>query len=385
MSQQIYYNNLQTAAKPPQFPDGKDSGYTEINAFSYSTFKPTNTSNTESECTTDIDMDNDSDSFEEKNDFSQTCDDDASDFYPSDPEDLPYISAHTSIEQKRKRYQTRGLKIFRDLTENLSAPWRNELDGGNAFLSNMYKFNDEKKRWVKKGPIVIFILPNQFRLVTYNLYGQQAPSLNIKLWEFMSKYYKTNSNMLLFNSFGRNFKNKVYITTSTVYLKDIVDATKLTPNELSLIQTEKVNICNSTVVPYPEMNASKILFVFKLEEDLKRFKMAFDKVCNDLFIFNCQKRYNTYINKQSVLNFQEHMTDKFCQYPYVNNELFMALAKYGYEYRPMEDENGEIHNSRVVCSYCGASYDGWFTDCKGIEVVHREHANAKLYKCPFVY
>jgi len=44
----------------------------------------------------------------------------------------------------------------------------------------MYKFNEEKQRWVKKGPVVIFLLKKQFRLVTYNLYGQQAPSLNIK-------------------------------------------------------------------------------------------------------------------------------------------------------------------------------------------------------------
>jgi len=50
----------------------------------------------------------------------------------------------------------------------------------------MYKFNSEKRRWVKKGPIVIFILSKQFRLVTYNLYGQQTPSLNIKCIYFPS-------------------------------------------------------------------------------------------------------------------------------------------------------------------------------------------------------
>jgi len=36
------------------------------------------------------------------------------------------------MEEKRKKYQNRGLKIFRDLTENLSAPWKNELDPNNA-------------------------------------------------------------------------------------------------------------------------------------------------------------------------------------------------------------------------------------------------------------
>ena len=56
----------------------------------------------------------------------------ASDFYPSDPEDVPFISMNVSMEEKRKKYQNRGLKIFKDLTENMSAPWKGELDGDNA-------------------------------------------------------------------------------------------------------------------------------------------------------------------------------------------------------------------------------------------------------------
>ena len=72
--------------------------------------------------------------------------------------------------------------------------------------------------------------------------------------------------MILLNSFGRNFKNKVFINTSVAYLRDIIDTTRLTEKEKNLIQNEKVNICNSTVLPYPENGASKIVFNFRLPE-----------------------------------------------------------------------------------------------------------------------
>jgi len=366
------------------YQDEKDSGYTELNLnmskMSFSGFNADTPTNSEMETENDFSI-----IEEDEERFPQDCEDDASDFYPSDPEDYPYVSEKVNIEEKRKKYQSRGLKIFKDLTENMSAPWKDELDGNNAFLSNMYKFNDEKKRWVKKGPVAIFILSKQFRLVTYNLYGQQTPSLNIKLWEFMSKFYRINNNMILLNSFGRNFKNKVLINTSVAYLKDIIDTSRLSEQEFNLIQNEKVNICNSTVLPYPEEDASKIIFSFKETGELARFKEAFDKVCNDLFVYNCQKRYSTFCSEQPVLTHQDHPTDKLSKYPYMNNDLFVALAKCGFEYKPIEDETGKLLNDRVVCSFCGATYAGWFINCESILTVHKEHRNAIAYKCPFVY
>jgi hypothetical protein len=370
-------------SKNPFQQDEKDSGYTDMGfpTFEQQFTDPNLFNNTEMDTENDYSLEEE----QARNTFLQECEDDASDFYPSDPEDIPFISANVSMEEKRKKYQNRGLKIFRDLTENLSAPWKNELDPNNAFLSNMYKFNSEKRRWVKKGPIVIFILSKQFRLVTYNLYGQQTPSLNIKLWEFMSKFSRTTDKMILFNSFGRNFKNKVFIDTSVVYLRDMLDTSRLTDKEKSLIQNEKVNICNSTVIPYPEDESSQIVFSFRTPEELTRFKNAFDKVCNDLYIDNCQERYYTYLSEQPVLNYQGNPVDKFCKYPYANNELFVSLSKLGFAYKPIEDETGKLLNDRVVCSFCGATYAGWFMDVGCIETVHRQHHNAVLYKCPFVF
>ncbi|KAG4099073.1 hypothetical protein H8356DRAFT_1038012 [Neocallimastix lanati (nom. inval.)] len=357
--------------------DENDSGYTELNT-AFTSFEKQYQMNFN---VTDMETEN---IFEQRN-FNQECEDDASDFYPSDPDDT--IGEGTSkikIEQKRKKYQTRALKIFRDLTENMSAPWRDELDVDNAFISNMYKFNEEKQRWVKKGPVVIFLLKKQFRLVTYNLYGQQAPSLNIKLWEFMSKYSKNDDHKILISSFGRNFKNKVLINTSIAYLKDVIDTSRLNEYELSLIQNKKVNICNSTVIPYPEEDSSNIVFYFKATEDLKRFMEAFDKACNELYYIGCQKRYNTFINEQPVLNYQDHPVNKVCQYPYKNQDLFIALSQRGFEYKPIEDETGKLLNDRVKCSFCGTSYAGWFTNYDSIDSVHRQHHNSIQYRCPFL-
>jgi len=364
--------------------DEKDSGYTEMN-MNFQSFNQNYPDTKSINNNTEMDTEGDYSFSEGQNNYSQECEDDASDFYPSDPEDVPFISMNVSMEEKRKKYQNRGLKIFKDLTENMSAPWKDELDGDNAFLSNMYKFNEEKKRWVKKGPVAIFILPKQFRLVTYNLYGLQTPTLNIKLWEFMSKYSISNDRMILLNSFGRNFKNKVFINTSVAYLRDIIDTTRLTEKEKNLIQNEKVNICNSTVLPYPENEASKIVFNFRLPEELERFKSAFNKICNDLYIHNCQERYVTYITEQPILNHQGNPIDKCCQYPYSNTDLFIALSRLGFAYKPIEDETGKILNDRVVCSFCGATYAGWFMDIGSIETVHRQHRNAIFYKCPFVF
>ncbi|ORY20072.1 hypothetical protein LY90DRAFT_517115 [Neocallimastix californiae] len=105
--------------------DENDSGYTELNT-AFTSFEKQYQMNFN---VTDMETEN---IFEQRN-FNQECEDDASDFYPSDPDDT--IGEGTSkikIEQKRKKYQTRALKIFRDLTENMSAPWRDELDVDNA-------------------------------------------------------------------------------------------------------------------------------------------------------------------------------------------------------------------------------------------------------------
>jgi len=65
---------------------------------------------------------------------------------------------------------------------------------------------------------------------------------------------------------------------------------------------------------------------FNNNKDLKRFMEAFDKACNELYYIGCQKRYNTFINEQPVLNYQDHPVNKVCQYPYKNQDLFIAVS-----------------------------------------------------------
>jgi len=82
----------------------------------------------------------------------------------------------------------------------------------------------------------------------------------------MASYSRSDNHKILINSFGRNFKNKVTISTTVTYLKDIIDTSLLNERELKLIQNEKVSICNSTVIPYPEDSSSNIVFYFKATE-----------------------------------------------------------------------------------------------------------------------
>jgi len=101
------------------------------------------------------------------------------------------------------------------------------------------------------------------------IYEKKKKKKKLIVWEFMSKFSRTTDKMILFNSFGRNFKNKVFIDTSVVYLRDMLDTSRLTDKEKSLIQNEKVNICNSTVIPYPEDESSQIVFSFRTPEGKK--------------------------------------------------------------------------------------------------------------------
>jgi len=75
-----------------------------------------------------------------------------------------------------------------------------------------------------------------------------------------------------------------------------------------------------------------IIYILWISIELTRFKNAFDKVCNDLYIDNCQERYYTYLSEQPVLNYQGNPVDKFCKYPYANNELFVSVCYYYYYY-----------------------------------------------------
>jgi len=72
-------------------------------------------------------------------------------------------------------------------------------------------------------------------------------------------------------------------------------------------------------------------------------------------------------------------------YFYFSYFILKKLSRLGFAYKPIEDETGKVLNDRVVCSFCGASYAGWFMDIGSIETVHRQHRNAILYKCPFVF
>jgi hypothetical protein len=358
------------------YQDENDSGYTELNMVF---------SNFDKQCRMDSPESDEDNIFEEQNNFTQECEDDASDFYPSDQEDMSGIyEIKSRIEQKRKKYLVRAVKIYKDLTENMSAPWKDELTLDDVFISNMYKFNIQKQRWVKKGPIVIFLLKKQFRLVTYNLYGQPIPSLNIKLWEFMASYSRSDNHKILINSFGRNFKNKVTISTTVTYLKDIIDTSLLNERELKLIQNEKVSICNSTVIPYPEDSSSNIVFYFKATEDLKRFKKAFDDACHELYCIGCKKRYETFLNEQPILNYQDHPVEKSCRYPYNNPDLFVALSERGFEYKPIEDETGKILTDRIKCCFCGTSYAGWISDQTSINIMHKLYCDSKHYEFPYL-
>jgi len=110
----------------------------------------------------------------------------------------------------------------------------------------------------------------------------------------MSKYSKNDDHKILISSFGRNFKNKVLINTSIAYLKDVIDTSRLNEYELSLIQNKKVNICNSTVIPYPEEDSSNIVFYFKATEGNNKIVFFSASFCLYIYIIICFNHFFQY-------------------------------------------------------------------------------------------
>ena len=59
------------------------------------------------------------------------------------------------------------------------------------YLAQMSKFNQEEKRWVNKGPVLLYIYAQADKppqLVANYLYGTKSVVINMTLWEFWERY-----------------------------------------------------------------------------------------------------------------------------------------------------------------------------------------------------
>ncbi|KAI9203375.1 uncharacterized protein BJ171DRAFT_150656 [Polychytrium aggregatum] len=117
----------------------------------------------------------------------KTTDDDASDFFPSDgDEDGPVFTRLT--KSSRDKYLHRAQKIngammlvFQSTNIQFQGP----------YLANYRKRNEDEKRWVKKGPVVIYITDGGLhtgyssvskipRILAYYAYGDYSVALNME-------------------------------------------------------------------------------------------------------------------------------------------------------------------------------------------------------------
>jgi len=46
--------------------------------------------------------------------------------------------------------------------------------------AHLYRWKPEEKRWTKKGPIILFIIEEERRLLGYYVYGTKSVALNMR-------------------------------------------------------------------------------------------------------------------------------------------------------------------------------------------------------------
>lgn len=187
----------------------------------------------------------------------------ASDFYPSDNDsDLP--SQYRFTDESRLKYLNRAQKMISDWQDGWnarscqftsgSAPVNPGFAGpGNAWIAEMKKFNSQEKRWVSKGPVLLYFLaePCQ-RLVANYVYGTKSIAMNLRIYEHMEKYISTKSNQktIIISSMGSNSIVQATVDCQTVPMQQFFGT------QMAELDNVFVSKCESSVCSVPEPESS---------------------------------------------------------------------------------------------------------------------------------
>lgn len=105
--------------------------------------------------------------------------DGASDFFPSDCEDDEEVVTHTRLNRhSAQKYYERGSRAFHSIlgtsgTTQVQPP---------HWISTLHKYSVEERRWVNKGPVLLYFVQfgTRIRLVANYLYGIKSIALNME-------------------------------------------------------------------------------------------------------------------------------------------------------------------------------------------------------------
>ncbi len=104
-------------------------------------------------------------------------DDGRSDFWPSDVEIDQDVVTHTQYnKQSAEKYNFRGSHTFHHVLQNAKC-----MHQPPSFICTLKKYSIEERRWIDKGPVVLYFTKygNRIHLNANYLYGIRTLALNM--------------------------------------------------------------------------------------------------------------------------------------------------------------------------------------------------------------
>lgn len=307
--------------------------------------------------------------------------DDASDYNPSEDEGscVPYDSRNNKVGSSKWRPKL-------NWRANLLASSCYQASGTEKYecVAQLFKFRTRERRWVNKGPVLLILLSNEFRVVAHYLYGTHDVALNIPMWEFWSLHFRPSpfcpERTILLNSYGNEARTKVEFVPHTVKLAQTLSSPLTRPLSDEILNSDVVYLENKV---YTEREEGSTLFALRFDADTTRDHLL--ATINEMVIrlrsHDREKRSATYLQPAPIIvdselpdffALQKEFGGKLAEFPCIQSRGFIeALAACGFVYSPrvkldVEDYstnsarcNARVAADNVKCVYCGAELENF--------------------------
>ncbi|TPX37729.1 hypothetical protein SmJEL517_g00481 [Synchytrium microbalum] len=302
--------------------------------------------------------------------------DDASDYYPSDAED-------ENPNGPKKRLTRGNLDIFSSRAAPTVLEMQNRFGNQVAYaFANMRRYNTTERRWVDKGPIIIFIiLAFPARITANYLYGTKSLALNLRVFPFLDYILRVNRLRVWFSTFGANSVNTATVEEFRTKVSEYYSTEVGDNRQITIVKTD--------IVPTQEDRGAPVCFKFVDRKSLEFFVNALITVCNIERQHLEQQRVQSFLDPRRVMSChskQESTSQRVeMNCPYRSHPDFVGkLVSNGWMYFPVEDDiRGSFYtNTGTMCQFCKVFCSDW-TERSDVAQKHRELCLAEGKLCPF--
>lgn len=132
-----------------------------------------------------------------------------SDYMDSDTEDF----VPTGLLLKREKFRARYKTFIEPKVSTRHNPQQDSIVDWfpgyrvECFAADAYRFNLNKQRWVRKGPVIVCLMraeDGKHRMLAYYLHGTMSVAFNTTMFPFMGQYVRFDRSKCVFATGGRN-------------------------------------------------------------------------------------------------------------------------------------------------------------------------------------